>query len=236
MDDPDGRDTEYIFGLDLGQSHDPSALVGVQKLTPYRKEKRRISRMKRETVRKEGDSTYHVTFMRRFDLGTPYTEVARQTAAVLEAPQAGEDPSLVVDAGGVGAPVIDQLKEEDLRPYEASIIGRGDVKRDGRELSVPKMDLATSVQILLQGGRLKVAEDLPLAEQLTKEMKRFRVKITDSGHARFEHATESDTDDLVIAAALALWFGEEEVGQGEAFVVGVGTGLNQLEDYIRLTG
>jgi len=80
------------------------------------------------------------------------------------------------------------------------------VKRDGRSFSVPKKDLATIIQTLLQTGRLKIAEELPHAGTLVREMKTFRVKIGASGHARFEHATEEDTDDILMSLACATWF------------------------------
>jgi hypothetical protein len=87
--------------------------------------------------------------------------------------------------------------------------GGDSVASDGQEYRVPKADLATTVQSLLQTRRLAVAEGLDLADQLAQEMKQFRVKISDSGHARFEHATESETDDILLSMACALWFAEQ---------------------------
>lgn len=211
MDDIDGRETEYILGLDLGQASDPSALTVTEKETPY---------VSARHGREHGDPSYAVVHIDRFDLGTPYPEVVRRTAAVQRAPETGEDPSLVMDATGVGAPVVDDFKEEGLDPVEIIFTSGDSVTSEGKTYKVPKADLATTVQVLLQTGRLAIAEDLDHAGQLVREMKQFRVKVTDAGHARFEHAAESDSDDVLLSLACALWYGENAVQQ-ESFIVAV---------------
>ena len=223
MTEPDGHDIQHIIGLDLGQSSDPSALVIAQKRTPWRVEAPRGERLPQgHTVRVvqaeserrvKGEPVYDIVHLQRFDLGTAYPEVARQTAAIVEDPRTGKAPDLVVDATGIGAPVVDVLRDEGLSPTEVSITGGKSVTRDGKSYGVPKADLVTTVQTLLQTGRLRVSEALPLSRQLAQEMKLFRVKVTESGHARFEHAAETDHDDLVLACALATWYGEDAGGQ-----------------------
>jgi len=205
MDDPDTHETDFVLGLDLGQSSDPSALTVTEKRVPIR------GRGMHPPER--GEPRYAVRHIERFDLGTPYPEVVRQVAAVKEAPQTGHDPPIVVDATGLGGPVIDQFHEEGVEPVEVVFTsGREPTKehgpRGGARYGVPKRDLATLVQSLLQSRRLTIAEALRGAGQLVQEMKSFRVKMTGSGHARFEHATESDSDDVLLSLACALWYAE----------------------------
>ena len=65
------------------------------------------------------------------------------------------------------------------------------------------------LQVLLQSGRLKVSQKLPLAKVLAKELAAFRVKITAAGNETFGNLwRESPHDDLVLALALACWVGE----------------------------
>jgi hypothetical protein len=192
----------HMLGLDLGQRSDPSALTVTQERTPLR------MGPAGEGLVPDGDPVYRVVHIDRFDLGTPYPEVVRRVAAVQRAPETGDDPDLVMDATGIGAPVVDQVKEEGLRPVQIKFTGGEDVSRDrrARTYGVPKQDLATVVQSLLQAGRLEIVEGLDHAETLAQEMKHFRVKISDSGHARFEHATEAHTDDVLLSMACALWY------------------------------
>ncbi|MCS4119601.1 hypothetical protein [Salinibacter ruber] len=202
MDNPDGYTTEHVLGLDLGQASDPSALTVTQQRTPVRTGPGGLQ------VEERGDPEYAVVWIKRWELGTPYPDVVRDTAAVHDAPETGDNPELVMDATGLGAPVVDLFHEEGLNPVEIMFTGGDSVTRDGRTRRVPKADLATCVQSLLQSGRLKIAEGLDLAGQLVQEMKHFRVKISDSGHARFEHATEAQSDDVLLSLASALWFAE----------------------------
>jgi len=208
MIDPDGKDVQYFLGLDLGQASDPSALTVTEQVTPYELATHSDAGQALG-AKMPGDPGYAVRHIRRFDLGTPYTEVVRSVAEVYRRPETGEDPTLVMDATGIGAPVVDQFHEEGLVPVQIKFTGGDSVASDGQEYRVPKADLATTVQSLLQTRRLAVAEGLDLADQLAQEMKQFRVKISDSGHARFEHATESETDDILLSMACALWLAEQ---------------------------
>ncbi|MCS3662314.1 hypothetical protein [Salinibacter ruber] len=205
MNDPNRIDTSQFLGLDLGQSSDPSALTVAEQQVPIQEEHPSAENPTGET---RGEPAYLVRHIERFDLGTPYPDVVRRVASVLGAPETGDDPTLIMDASGVGAPVVDQFHEEGLRPVEITFTGGNDVQRDGRRYSVPKSDLVGTVQTLLQSRRLQVVEELDLASALATEMKRFRVKTTTTGHVRFEHATESDTDDILLSLACALWYAE----------------------------
>lgn len=201
MNDPDGYETDYFLGLDLGQASDPSALTVTEQRTPY------VNRRDRSGLTR-GDPSYAVVWIDRFDLGTPYPEVVDRVLRVQSAPETGDDPPLVMDATGIGAPVVDAFKEEGLRPHEIIFTSGDSVTSEGRTHKVPKADLATIVQTLLQTGRLEIAEELSDAGQLVREMKQFRVKVTAAGHARFEHAAESDSDDVLLSMACAVWYAE----------------------------
>jgi len=55
------------------------------------------------------------------------------------------------------------------------------------------------VQIALQSGHLKIAEELALAETLRKELPSFRIKVNIStAHESYEAWREGDHDDLVL--------------------------------------
>ncbi len=114
---------------------------------------------------------------------------------------------LAVDATGVGSPVIDLLKRErmkaTLKPIQ--IIGGANGSSEFGMTRVPKRDLVSTVQVYLQNGRLKIAEQLPEAETLTRELQNFQVKINDNAHDSYGAWREGTHDDLILAASLALW-------------------------------
>ncbi len=119
---------------------------------------------------------------------------------------------LVVDATGVGKPILDAFKEAGLKPRGVIITGGETASHTGGVSRVPKRELVTTLQVALQAKRLQIAAELPLAEAFLKEMRGFRVKISLSGHASFGNDVgswrEADHDDLVLSVALAVWLVE----------------------------
>jgi len=178
----------FTVGLDLGQAQDYSALTTVQKVDP---------------------GAYHLRHIERFDLGTPYPEQVRRVEELMQSGALRGRCELVVDQTGAGRPVVDLFRDAGLNPVGVTITGGDTSSRDGREHRVPKRQLVATVQSLLQTGRLKFAEGLPLAGVLTEELQKFRAKINVStGHASFEHWRKRDHDDVVLALSLACWRGE----------------------------
>jgi hypothetical protein len=184
--------SSFFLGLDLGQAQDPTALVAVERI---------------ETL-SGTNARYHVRHLERAPLGMPYTGIVSRISVLL-----GRDPlcgrtRLVVDATGVGAPVVDLLVQARMSPVAVTITAGETVSRDGAAYRVPKRDLVGTMQVLLQSGRLKIADAIPEARLLVKEMLAFRVKITTSAHDTYGAWREGAHDDLVLAVALACWYGE----------------------------
>ncbi len=116
-------------------------------------------------------------------------------------------PVLAVDATGVGAPVIDLFKRERMnaRLEPIQITGGSEATKENGTNRVPKRDLVSTVQVYLQNQRLKIAEQLPEAETLIRELQNFQMRITDSANDTYGSWRTGSHDDLVLAAALALW-------------------------------
>jgi len=156
----------------------------------------------------------YVRHLERFELGTRYTEIVDHIKRLLRrAPFRGNLPltKLLVDKTGVGAGVVDSFYERGVCPLSVSIHGGSTLTEDPSTNSfrVPKRDLVSAVQVLLQNGTLKIAPDLELAPTLKKELLNFRVKIDPkTAHDSYEHWREGDHDDLVLATALACWYRE----------------------------
>jgi hypothetical protein len=185
--------SSFFLGLDLGQAQDPTALAAVERL---------------ETLNGT-NAHYHVRHLERAPLGMPYTGIVSRVGDLL-----GRDPlcggtRLVVDATGVGAPVVDLLIQAGTSPVAVTITAGETVSRDGAAYRVPKRDLVSVLQVLLQSGRLKIADAIPEARLLVQEMLAFRVKITTNAHDTYGAWREGAHDDLVLAVALACWYGEQ---------------------------
>jgi three-Cys-motif partner protein len=76
--------------------------------------------------------------------------------------------------------------------------------------------------VLLETDRLKIAEALPMAERLVRELLAFRVRITSSGSDAYGAWRERSHDDLVLAVGIAVWISEHESLGGEFRFISAG--------------
>ncbi len=210
---------EITLGVDLAQSQDFSALVGLEHRPGMQ------------------GTTYATRMIERWR-GRSYTELPRlvhqaetklrQTIANEFFDQHGSaihpwhdvGYTLVVDATGVGAPVVDALNDAGLQPVPIIITGGFEVNsREGGGYAVPKSDLVAAVQLLLEQHRLLIPKDLPHAATLTSELASFRYEIGATGHVRYGAGPvgsadrswrgDGSHDDLLLATAVAAWHAEK---------------------------
>lgn len=211
---------EVIIGLDLAQANDWTALAVLDRRHELHGQPYDLIDLQRWR---------NVAYTATPDRVRPVVAAVRQAAVARYFEATGtalrlSDPavSLVVDATGVGAAVVDLLSEAaldaDLVPV---VIHGGDTvnRADNGGYRVPKRDLVSVLQVLLQQRRLRIAEALPEASALAQEMASFRVTITAGGHDRYGAGVgdlawrERPHDDAVLAVALAAWYAERRDGR-----------------------
>jgi hypothetical protein len=220
----------YILGVDLGQVQDHTA-IGVLERTGHDTGKVTVTHEPISVSYGFGERVgskphfqtytspvyenhYAARHLERLPIGTPYpAQVARvvELSGHLKA-ETGTAPLLVVDQTGVGRPVVDMLRAAELSPIAITITGGDAVTQDGKDYRVPKRDLVSVAQVLLQSERLKIAKGLKQAQTLTAELLAFKVSISLKGHDSYGNDVgpwrENPHDDLVLAVALAAWYGE----------------------------
>src|SRR5262249_31270423 len=145
--------------------------------------------------------------LERVALNTSYPEVAARVREIVTSDELTGRCTLVVDATGVGAPVVDLLRAARLGCLLVPVLITGG---DRAALSdgvwkVPKRDLITGVQVMLQQERLSIAGDVPEGKRLVEEMMNMRVRVSAAGNETFGAWREGAHDDLVLAVALAVW-------------------------------
>jgi hypothetical protein len=199
----------FLVGLDLGQAQDFSALVVVdQQPVPL------------------AQCTYAVRHLSRWPLDTSYPRIVQDLKVLLARPPLVGRHALVADHTGCGRAVVDQLRQAGLALTAVSLHGGDTVSHVGGNFRTPKRDLVGVVQVLLQQRRLLFAESLALTSVLTQELLNFKVRIDPAtAHDSYSAWRERDHDDLVLALALALWWGERQtqsgVPQGLSLAAGV---------------
>ncbi|MEJ5369936.1 MAG: hypothetical protein WHT08_16605 [Bryobacteraceae bacterium] len=191
----------FFYGLDLGRRHDPSALVLLERFAlpdpcpdPV-------------TFEPRSRTVLRLRFAHRFPLGLPYLDLLRRLPELLSFPGTPPWPvhpghparpwrTLVVDASGVGAPVVEMLRR---LPLEARILpititsGRHPASDPHGGQLVPRRDLLSRLRILLESGVLRIPRSLPARKQILEEL------------SRLSDNPGSSHDDLALALALAAW-------------------------------
>lgn len=183
----------YIVGADIGQARDHTA-IAVCEVVAF------------QSPTGRGEKGLHVRHLDRFR-HVPYPDVVDRIEGLLNTPMLRGRSSLVLDVTGVGAPVGDLFKKRN-RAFKGVLITGGDAEHRGEDGSyrVPKRNLVSGIQILLQSGRLKIASGMELTEVLKAELLNFRVKINlATSHDSYSAWREGDHDDLVLSVAMAAW-------------------------------
>lgn len=191
----------FFVGLDLGQSNDYTALTIVQdarEAPPW------------SPAYHQEPLALHLRHLLRYALGTSYPEIVRSVTALMGREPLKGQAHLVADATGVGQPVVDMFTEAGVSVTPVYITGGNEVTIDGGSYKVPKRDLVSALQVAVQNETLKVAPGLDLWPTLRQEMQNFKVKINlKTGHDSYEHWRDGDHDDLVLSAALAVWYAKQ---------------------------
>jgi hypothetical protein len=185
-----------LIGLDLGQPQGCTALA--------------LARQSMEPAEPRYIRSYAFGYLHRWPIGTAYPQIRNDVACILEQVPSAD---LVVDATACGRPVLDLFRYGNLpvpvRPVTISA-GCEVTEADHGGWRVPKCDLVAAVQTALQLKRLKISAALREARTLTRELSAFRAKVrlgTDLDNC--DVWRERPQDDLVLAVALAVWYGEQ---------------------------
>jgi hypothetical protein len=191
----------YTAGLDLGQSHEFTALAVVEKEQADDERGQRLP------------AKYAVRHLERFPIGTPYGDIFGRVVALFGRPPLS-GAEIGVDQTGVGEPVIKALRRmpDRLRIKPVTITAGLGATWDGiHGWLVPKLDLVGLLQLLLQEKRLKVAEALEEAETLMDELTNFQVHPVRSVLDPLTAWREGQHDDMVFAVGIAVWLAERYV-------------------------
>jgi hypothetical protein len=207
------------IGVDIGQKVDPTAIAVV------------------EAVRKDGEWVFLTRHLERLQLGTPYRDVASRTSEIVAgvrrrmiddgAVARGRlEPlalTLYVDATGVGAPIVEMLKERiDRRSctIRAVYFTHGDrLTRREDGLSLGKAYLVSRLQALIQSGRIELPRTRE-AEELAEELLDYEIRIDEDGNDKYGAFKVGTHDDLVTALGLATFKDPKERRRARAYSSG----------------
>lgn len=188
--------SDFFISADLGQANDYTAISILERVT-----------------RGPGvlnEVTYHLRHLERPPRGTEYPAIVDRLIEIYRSPQLLEaDKAVVIDLTGLGRPVYDMMKQAGfwLSLNAISITGGGTVNYVDGHINVPKRDLITNLQIMLQNNIFKIAKGIEEADALVEELANFQVKISAGGHDTYG-GRSGVHDDLVLSVAIGAWLAQ----------------------------
>lgn len=188
----------YFISADLGQANDYTAISILERIIKGPGVLGRYG---------EGEVAYHLRHIERPQQGTEYPVVVDRLIELYQSPQLDQYPkAVVIDFTGVGRPVFDLMRRSGFHQSlnAISITGGDHVTYNGPVRNVPKRDLVTNLQVMLQNGTMKIAKGIKETDALVEELANFQVKITASGHDVYG-GRSGVHDDIVLSVAMAAW-------------------------------
>lgn len=190
----------FAIGCDLGKARDPSAIIVAET----------------EPARTLGGAALpmivEVSHLERLPLNTSYVDVKARIAEIAQR-LFFVSPTVLVDAGGPGRPIVDDLRVSGTPRIVAVQATGGDAEHCARvfkgqqDWTVSKGRLMRSVSSLVYGGRLRIASTLHLAPDLLRELEDLQSHTTGAGREIIDVADNADHHgDLVSALAMCTWW------------------------------
>jgi len=198
------------LGVDLGQSRDATVIIAVETYRPEPdveqviayNNPRDLLHGRARTPRSE--MHFDLVHIEKLPRGLSFPEQAAKIITTALALGTEERPRILLDATGLGAPMLDLIRRDCPYPVQGAVIGSGnEVTRRGRDLTVPKQELVSNLEAVLSTRRLHSVPDLPYAGELDQELRSFGYELSDSGRPKY--AGRKSHDDLVSALMLALF-------------------------------
>src|SRR5271166_1339587 len=195
----------YVVAVDLGNLHDSTAITVLEvseaqeieyHSTPFQPVPAEI--------RRKQELSYLVRLMHRPRIGTGYPVIIDQIKAIIEDLTAmRKPPVLIVDATGLGAPVVQRMRELGMKPTGLTITAGQNATLTGQDWTAPKGLIVGELRLAMHRKLLKVAQGFAARETLAAELAAFTAKLSPSGRATFE-AAGAEHDDTVLSLGLAI--------------------------------
>jgi len=181
-----------IVGIDLGQQTDYTVL-SILELIPGSHQNKPL---------------YNLVYVYRVPLKTPYPLIINWIVWVVETMLSTRSYIVIVDYTGVGRPIVDALRDKEIHLIAANITSGSTAHwRYGTEVGIPKIELVTTLLLVLNTLRLRIPKATELLEHLIQEFVSFK-KAPRINHGSSYEAAQGYHDDIVISISLAVWYGE----------------------------
>jgi hypothetical protein len=227
---PDAPQHRYPIhiGIDVGQVHDPTAIVVVEvmqrptgrtRAVTRHSDPRRVQLIHGQTyVEHITETVYLARHIERVQLQTRYPEVAKRVAEIVCAPLlAGRERRVFIDQTGVGRPIVELVTDAIFAHPDADARNGGSITMrpitftsgmdyDAATGKMGKAYLVSRLQALSQADpvRVIVPEGHREAAAMLRELKDYSLKVSQDGADTYGALKIGQYDDLATALGLAV--------------------------------
>ena len=227
---------KIILSVDLGKQQDYTAFTISECMPEVRTNKRN----KTFTV-----MTVNVRDIQRLELGTTYDVVAEVIHNIFwddrlwlidSRSNRTVAPTLLVDAGGVGDAVCDDLARKLGMGFTRYRLVRGTAainKISRGNYTVPRTRMFEMLYGAFTDDRIRINPRLKLAKALIAELRNLRPEANEeTGYVRVVHR-EGEHDDLAICLASTNWWANRPLPRGTRFIQADGTVVDSIHGVVK---
>lgn len=196
--------SKWLIGLDIGQSSDHTAFLLAE----------RVMRELQSNILKPEvliEQRYRLRAIERAKLNTEYLRIVERVRDATVSESLRGDVDVLMDATGQGQVVVELMQKADVQAlYPVQFVSGDSVSPPDRNCNrwrVGKLLLMQTLAVTLEQDRIDIPKGLPNAELLTAELRNVLYRKTSSNNFKIE-APPGKHDDLVMALALLVWWGE----------------------------
>lgn len=203
----------YFFGFDIGEVNDYSAWSLMRRREMWQERKGLPGTRAWEEEPVLNVHRYDVEDMGRFELGTPYPRQIEMVENMLTHPTLQGRTVFLVDATGVGRPIVETFMQDGFAPIPIVITGGTTVTKGSDGFwRVPKRDLVVQGQVVMESRRVKFA-NIPAREIMREELQNFSMRITQANNDTYEAWRDQTNDDMVLSFLMPIWYAEKMYGR-----------------------
>jgi hypothetical protein len=191
----DEEDPRYVIGIDFGITRNYTALAILERVD--------CRANSSTSTQHPNPIVYHVGHLKRFALGTDTPEIINFVSDFMKVKRYAERTGLIVDASGIGAPIVKEMRRYGLYPVPVTITASGRTTLT----NIPKRHLMSALRLQFEQGRIRIPASIKLRDTLIEEFNNFTVKFSNNGNPIFSSIAGAHND-LIIALALAVHFFE----------------------------
>jgi hypothetical protein len=211
---------KFHMGMDLAQANDRTVITIAKRL------------------RRNGFNYYRGGHFEIMPKNMPFETQCDKLANLINRLQHGGGivESVTIDYTGIGRPIWEMLRRRKVPGLKGILITGGEAgsgTQKGDIYHVPKIDLITGLQSLVNLNRFIVHPDVPHAKEFENELRNYTVVYSETGRMLM-NARSGSHDDIVISTALTAYVAEftnASYSNWEGHFHSLGVGLDNDESF-----